>query len=85
MRKKYTQVEARAMYEKILCLENQIERMFSEWVRDYPSGTHIATITLDKQSVAVTSVHTARRLHHACVVTNTGGDLHIYALPEPKP
>jgi hypothetical protein len=82
MRKKYTQTQARAMYQKIQELEVERTKMFSAWSHNYPYGTHITGLTLTKDHPFNIAVNTARRLGHACVVTNNGAEIFVYALPD---
>ena len=84
--KPISQREARALQRRVDLLEASEENRRSEWVRQYPGGVHIASITVSEVDAA--KLRTARRLGHAVVAVNgNGNELLIYALPiaeEPK-
>lgn len=81
--KKISQVEARQLRRRVEELETQRDRLFARWTRDYPGGTHIATLTVP--DVTVATIGTARKLDHAVICSQDGNALYFYALPQAAP
>ena len=81
---KISQREAARLKRRVLELLEQEGRRRQAWVRDYPGGTHLGTISMER-GYLVGRIEAARMLGHAVVVTEQNdGQLRLYALPVGK-
>lgn len=78
-----SQREARRLKARVEKLESIIKSQRARWHNEYPGGTHIGTLTRDRDWLSG-RIEGARLMRHAVVVTETGsGKLDFYALPHP--
>jgi hypothetical protein len=77
---KISQAEARRLKRRVEELEHARDAAFARWGRDYPGGTHIATLTVP--DVAAAKIATARLLDHAVMARQDGNTVYFYALPQ---
>lgn len=83
--KAISQAEARALKKRVDELDDAEENRRNKWIRDYPGGTNIATLTWSDAQLTIAQIDTARLLGHAIVVVNDGHrGLRFYALPIAK-
>lgn len=77
---KISQREARRLRKRVQELEEQDIKRGNAWVREFPGGVNIDTLTVSETEWHI--VHTARLLSHACVlVDGDNSKLRVYALP----
>lgn len=80
-RKKISQRDAIALQKRVSALEAMQNAQRSAWVCDYPGGTRIGTLRIERDYTAG-RIEAARMLGHAVVVTErNNGELQLYALP----
>ena len=82
---KIGQREAHRLQKQVRELLGEREMQRRSWARAYPGGTHLGTLTVERDYL-VGRIEAARMLGHAVVVTeNDDGKLALYALPQGKP
>jgi hypothetical protein len=76
-----SQAEARRLKKRVEELEDRDRRRNNAFVRDYPGGVHLATITYgDPTEHIPTVVRTSRKLGHAVVLVDDGHVVRLYAV-----
>lgn len=77
-----SQREARRMRKRLTELEQAENSRRNGWVREYPGGVNIASVSWAKDERIPVAIRTARLLGHAVVVTaDDGGGVRFFALP----
>lgn len=79
MSKRISQREARRLRKRVAVLEDLERRRYSAWAREYPSGTHVGSISWPGRNTTTEAVRVARLLGHAVIVTVDGTELRLYA------
>jgi len=82
MRPAISQREARRLRRRVQELEAELQTQRSTWSREWPGGVHLCN--LEVSLVDYARLETARKLDHAVVVTLSGREVRMYALPLPK-
>ena len=78
-----SQREAGRLKKRVERLEGIIKSQRNKWAADYPGGTHLGTITRDRDWFSG-RIESARLLGHAVVVIEqSDGVMRFYALPLP--
>jgi hypothetical protein len=82
--KKISQRDARRFRHRAEQLQKVLDDQRKAWISDFPGGIHVTTLyTTD--DVLKMAIKTTRKLGHAVVVCDNGGQLEFYALPIASP
>lgn len=81
---KISQREARRLRKRVQELEDREEARLRSWSKDYPGGTHIATVALDPNGAILAAIETALTLRHGVVAATDNGNVYFYAIPAPR-
>ncbi|MCR4304966.1 MAG: hypothetical protein NUV63_12220 [Gallionella sp.] len=83
-RRHISQREAHALSKRVDELERERDEQRSRWASDYPGGTHIGTLSYQRDWFSG-RLEIAHALKHAIVVKpgDCDGKIYFYALPLP--
>ena len=79
--KTISQTEARRLRKRVVELERTLSLQRCSWVREYPGGIHLGTITRVRDWLNG-RIEGARLLKHAVVVVDEENKLKFYAIPQ---